>query len=127
MFYKKIQPDETTVYIKLLSNPNTELKILIEKLKFFDKYNFREIFKNLYCFDDIENSENIDSLFEELAIPLLNISNKNNNFLKLKTGEYKNIPLYCLPSDYLKYVIKNTYDEKIKEESIKILNKRLFK
>ena len=104
-----------------------ELKILIEKLKLFDKYSFREIFRNLYCFDDIKDSENIDSLFEELAIPLMNINNKNNNFLKLKTGEYKNIPLYCIPSDYLNFLIKTTYDEQIKKESIKILNKRLFK
>lgn len=127
MFYKLIEIDETTKYIQILKTPNQEILFSLNKLRKSSDYNFSESSKVLYLFENLKHSENIDDIFESLGVPLLNIANKcNHRFTTLSSGEYKGIPLYCLPKSYLQYITSKTYDNQIKEEINNILKKRFL-
>lgn len=129
MFYKKIvSKDKSSVYIIILNkNISNETYLLLERLKKSTLYNLSESSKTLYVFENFKDSENIDEIFETFGIPLMDIENKKKvKEVCLNNGEYKGLPLYCIPSKYLFHVFQTTYDKNIKEKIEVILKKRFF-
>lgn len=126
MKYRKIEVDSSITYIKLCSKASKSLAKQLKLLEDNSLYSFSKSTDLLYLFVDLNCSINIDEIFEEFAIPLIDINNKMNNFKKIDSGIYKNIPVYCIPTDYLQYLKTNTYDERLREYIIKILKKRFL-
>ena len=127
--YYKIEKVEGDTFIKLLINKiDNETNKLFEKIEKDYKGGFIKSYFNTFRFVDLDlEPVQINNIFEKYGIPFIDTRKTNlNEYIFLESGEFKNIPLYCLPSYYLRYLVENTYDYKIKEYSQNIIKKRLL-
>jgi hypothetical protein len=127
--YYKIEKVNGDTFIKLLINKiDNETNKLFRKIEKDYNGGFIKSYFNTFKFVDIELEPiQINTIFEKYGIPFIDVKKTNlEEYIYLNSGEFQNIPLYCLPSYYLNYLIENTYDNKIKEYSQKIIKKRLL-